>query len=239
MSFNRRDFLQASAAAGLVSLTSTAIGSAQSNDGAAGALTEHKLPELPYAYNALEPHIDEQTMRLHHGKHHAAYVAGLNAAEKALAQARQSGDFAMVQYWSRKVAFNGGGHWLHTMFWDVMAPSGKGGGGRPSGELASMIDRDFGSYELFKKQFTAAAVQVEGSGWALLHYRHDDRRLVIMQAENQQKLTSWGTIPVLGVDVWEHAYYLKYQNRRADYVEAWWNVVNWNAVAKRIQAAQR
>lgn len=120
------------------------------------------------------------------------------------------------------------------MFWKVMAPAGKGGGGEPTGALADMIVASFGSFDAFKKQFSAAAAAVEGSGWGLLHVRHADRQLIIMQAENQQKLTSWGTTPVLGIDVWEHAYYLKYQNKRADYIAAWWNVVNWKQVAENI-----
>ena len=165
---------------------------------------------------------------------HQAYVTGLNKAEDELAKARQSGDFAMIQHWSKQAAFHGGGHWLHSMFWKVMAPAGKGGGGEPTGDLLTAINESFGSFDAFKKQFTAAAVAVEGSGWALLHYRPADQRLIILQAENQHKLTSWGTTPIMGIDVWEHAYYLKYQNKRADYVNAWWNIVNWQQVAANL-----
>lgn len=197
----------------------------------------HALPALPYAPEALEPHIDAQTMTLHHGKHHLAYVNGLNKAEEELAKARQSGDFALVQHWSKQAAFHGGGHWLHSMFWKVMAAPGAGGGGEPTGDLLTAITESFGSFDAFKKQFTAAAVAVEGSGWGLLHYRRDDKRLIILQAENQHKLSAWGSTPILGVDVWEHAYYLKYQNKRADYVNAWWNVVNWKQVAANMAAA--
>lgn len=199
-----------------------------------GAQSEHTLPALPYEPFDLEPYIDTQTMQIHHGKHHAGYVANLNKAEAALAAARASGDFGLVQHWSRQVAFNYGGHWLHSMFWKVMAPNGKGGGGEPSGSLADKINEDFGTFEAFKKQFSAAAATVEGSGWGLLHYRPFDNRLVVLQAENQHKIAQWGGTPILGVDVWEHAYYLKYQNKRPDYIEAWWNVVNWGQVAENL-----
>jgi len=195
---------------------------------------EYVLPPLPYAYDALEPSIDEQTMRLHHDKHHAGYVRGLNTALAKLAEARESGDYSMVQYWSRKVSFNGGGHMLHTIFWHNMAPQGRGGGGEPKGELAKMIKRDFGSIEAMKKHFSAAAGSVEGSGWGIMGYEPVGRQLMIIQGENQQKLTVWGIVPVLCLDVWEHAYYLKYQNNRGEYVKNWWNVVNWEDVAKRV-----
>ncbi|MCX6140774.1 MAG: superoxide dismutase [Candidatus Kapabacteria bacterium] len=197
---------------------------------------KHEVPALPYDFAALEPHIDAQTMQIHHDKHHAAYVAGLNKAEDELAKARASGDFSIVQHWSRQAAFHGGGHWLHSMFWKVMAPAGKGGGGEPTGMVASAINDSFGSFDAFKKQFSAAAGSVEGSGWALLHFRHDDQRLIILQAENQQKGSSWGTTPILGIDVWEHAYYLKYQNKRPDYIAAWWNVVNWSQVEANLNS---
>ncbi len=205
--------------------------------GSLGTVTEHKLPDLPYAYDALEPHIDAQTMTIHHDKHHAAYVAGVNAAEQNLAKARAAGDFAFIQHWSRQLAFHYGGHYLHSMFWKVMGPAGKSGGGEPTGVLAERIARDFGNFDAFKKQFSAAAGAVEGSGWALLHYRPQDDRLVICQAENQHKIAQWGATPILGIDVWEHAYYLKYQNRRPDYVAAWWNVVNWGQVAENLASS--
>lgn len=200
---------------------------------------KHALPPLPYAFDALEPHLDAQTMQLHHDKHHLGYVNGLNKAEEELAKARESGDFGLVQHWSRQAAFHGGGHWLHSMFWKVMAPTGKGGGGEPAGDLLAAIKESFGSFDAFRKQFAAAANAVEGSGWGLLHYRTDDQRLLILQAENQQKLSAWGSTPILGVDVWEHAYYLRYQNRRADYVNAWWNVVNWAQVEQNMRSLMR
>jgi Fe-Mn family superoxide dismutase len=168
-----------------------------------------------------------------------AYVNGLNKAEEELAKARAADDYALIQHWSKQAAFHGGGHWLHSMFWKIMGAPGTLGGGEPTGDLLAAISDGFGSFGAFKKQFTAAAVAVEGSGWALLHYRRDDGRLIVMQAENQHKLSSWGTTPILGIDVWEHAYYLRYQNKRADYVTAWWNVVNWNAVAANLASLRR
>ncbi len=234
----RRAFLTSAAAGAAVLATGApslhAIGSLP-----APAPGKHELPPLPYAADALEPFIDAQTMQIHHGKHHLAYVNGLNKAEDELAKARAADDFALVQHWSKQAAFHGGGHWLHSMFWKVMGKPGAQGGGEPTGELLAAITDGFGSFTSFKKQFSAAAAAVEGSGWALLHYRHDDGRLIIMQAENQHKLTSWGATPILGIDVWEHAYYLKYQNKRPDYVAAWWNVVNWTAVSGNLASLQR
>jgi len=190
---------------------------------------------LPYDYNALEPHIDEQTMRLHHDKHHQSYVDGLNKAEQKLAEARASGDFALVKHWEREVAFHGSGHMLHSIFWPNMTPKG---GGEPSGELAEAIRRDFGSYEGFKNHFQAAAVAVEGSGWAILAYQTLTDQLVILGVEKHQNLNQFGSVPLLVLDVWEHAYYLKYQNRRADYVKAFFNVINWADVANRYRTAR-
>lgn len=234
---DRRTFIKHAALGTLVVAASPAAHAIGFTPVPAGG--KHELPPLPYAFDALEPHLDAQTMQLHHDKHHLGYVNGLNKAEEELAKARQSGDFALIQHWSRQAAFHGGGHWLHSMFWKVMAPAGKGGGGEPTGDLLSAINESFGSFDAFKKQLTAAANAVEGSGWGLLHYRTDDRRLIILQAENQQKLSSWGSTPILGVDVWEHAYYLKYQNRRADYVNAWWNVVNWAQVEQNMRSLMR
>ena len=198
----------------------------------------HELPPLPYDYNALEPYIDEQTMKLHHDKHHLAYVNGLNTAEAKLAEAREKGDFALVQHWERQSAFHGAGHFLHSIFWPNMAPAGKGGGGAPGGNLARKIDEDFGSFDAFKAQFGAAATAVEGNGWGILAYRKEDNRLVILTAENHQKLTQWVSVPLLVLDVWEHAYYLKYQNRRAEYVANFFNIVNWDNVAAKFNAAR-
>ena len=190
-------------------------------------MVKHELPELPYPYNALEPYYDEQTVKLHHDAHHKAYVDGLNNAEAKLAEAREKGDFSLVKHWERELAFHGSGHILHTLFWDSMKP---GGGGPATGKIAELIDRDFGSFDIFKKQFSAAAVAVEGSGWALLCCNPLFGKLEILTAEKHQNLTQWGVVPILALDVWEHAYYLKYQNKRAAFVEAWWNLVNWAGV---------
>jgi Fe-Mn family superoxide dismutase len=173
-------------------------------------------------------------MEIHHSKHHQAYVTGLNKALAELAKARAASDFALVKHWSREVGFHGGGHVNHCLFWHTMsAPldnSGQGGG-EPTGALASALARDFGSVEAFRKHFEAAAIAVEASGWAWLVLDTVSGRLLVQQMEKQQNLLVTGAVPLLGVDVWEHAYYLRYQNKRADYVKAWWNVVNWPAVA--------
>ncbi len=234
---NRRSFLATAALGTLAAAAAPSLHSIGFEPIAAGA--KHELPALPYEIGALEPHIDAQTMQIHHDKHHLAYVNGLNKAEEELAKARASGDFSLIQHWSRQAAFHGGGHWLHSMFWKVMAPAERGGGGEPAGELAAAIAESFGSFDAFKKQMSAAASSVEGSGWALLHYRRDDQRLIVLQAENQQKGSSWGSTPILGIDVWEHAYYLKYQNRRPDYISAWWNVVNWGQVEMNLNSAYK
>ncbi|MGE5373103.1 MAG: superoxide dismutase [Solirubrobacterales bacterium] len=190
----------------------------------------HNLPDLPYAYDALEPYYDEQTVRIHHDMHHKAYVDGLNNAEAKLKEARESGDFALVKHWERELAFHGSGHILHSVFWKNMTPTG---GGQPSEGLADRIAYDFGSFEAFKKQFSAAAAAVEGSGWTALCWNGVFGKLEILQIEKHQDLTQWGSVPLLIVDVWEHAYYLKYQNKRAAWVEAWWNLVNWEDVKIR------
>jgi len=196
----------------------------------------YELPALPYAYDALEPHIDEQTMHLHHDLHHKGYVDGLNKALDMLAAARESGDFALVKHWEREAAFHGSGHFLHSIFWQNMGPNK---GGEPKGALRQQIEKDFGSFDAFRKQFSAAANAVEGSGWALLVWEGNAGQLEILTSEKHQNLTQWGVVPLLVLDVWEHAYYLKYQNKRAAYVEAFWNVVNWDDVAQRLAAAQR
>ncbi|MGG1311676.1 MULTISPECIES: superoxide dismutase [Cohnella] len=195
----------------------------------------HTLPPLPYPYNALEPYIDEKTMRIHHDKHHQSYVDGLNKAELKLQEARRRNDFDLVKHWERELAFNGAGHYLHTIFWDAMSPKG---GGKPAGPLADQISRDFGSYDAFKRQFTEAANKVEGGGWAILVWSPRSRRLEILTAEKHQNLSQWDIVPLLPLDVWEHAYYLKHQNDRAAYIKDWWNVVNWPYVAERFAKAR-
>lgn len=196
----------------------------------------HKLPQLPYSYAALEPYISEEIMRLHHSKHHQAYVDGLNKAEKQLEEARRNGDYSLVKHWSRELAFHGSGHYLHTIFWNNMTPKG---GGSPKGALLKEIEKYFGSFASFKKQFTEAAKAVEGVGWAILVWSPRAHHLEILQSERHMILTQWDTIPLLVLDVWEHAYYLQYKNNRADYIHNWWNVVNWNNVAERFNQAVR
>ena len=194
------------------------------------------LPPLPYANDALEPHIDARTMEIHHDKHHQAYVNNLNAAiEKAPELAGKSLDDLMRGINSvpesvrAAVRNNGGGHWNHTMFWEIM---GGGKGGEPTGKLGDAIKSAFGDFSKFKEQFAAAGTGRFGSGWAWLV--NDGGKLSITSTPNQDKPLMEGKTAILGLDVWEHAYYLKYQNKRPDYVKAWWNVVNWDAVAKRL-----
>jgi superoxide dismutase, Fe-Mn family len=194
----------------------------------------HTLPELPYAYNALEPYISEEIMRLHHDKHHRSYVEGLNKAEVNLKKARDNNDFSLIKHWSRELAFHGSGHYLHTIFWKNMIPKG---GGSPQGLLKKEIENYFGSFDKFKKQFSEAAKQVEGVGWAILVWSPRARHLEILQSERHMLLTQWDTIPLLVLDVWEHAYYLQYKNNRAEYVDNWWNLVNWNDVEMRYDKA--
>jgi superoxide dismutase, Fe-Mn family len=196
----------------------------------------HTLPPLPYAYNALEPFISEEIMKLHHDKHHRSYVDGLNKAELNLKKARENNDFSLIKHWSRELAFHGSGHYLHTIFWKNMIPKG---GGSPQGLLKDEIENYFGSFEQFKKQFSEAAKQVEGVGWALLVWSPRARHLEILQSERHMLLTQWDTIPLLVLDVWEHAYYLQYKNNRASYVDNWWNLVNWNDVELRFDKASQ
>ena len=192
------------------------------------------LPDLPYAHDALEPYIDKMTMEIHHGKHHAAYVTNLNKALEGNAMASMPLEEILKNVSKLPVAVrnNGGGHWNHSAFWTWMKPKG---GGQPSGELAHAITRDFGSFDKFKEQFSNAGITRFGSGWAWLV--RQDGKLVVGSTPNQDNplmdLSDLKGIPLLGLDVWEHAYYLKYQNRRPDYVAAFWNTVNWDEVARR------
>ena len=195
----------------------------------------YELPELPYAYDALEPHISAEIMTLHHDKHHATYVAGANAALEAL-EAERNGEANpdRLRALSKNLAFNLGGHTNHSIFWKNMAPNA---GGTPTDQIAEAIDRDFGSFEAFKKQFSGVATGLQGSGWAVLGYDHIAGRLIIQQLTDQQGNVSVDFTPVLMLDMWEHAFYLQYKNVKADYVEAWWNVVNWDDVNERYAKA--
>jgi Fe-Mn family superoxide dismutase len=197
----------------------------------------HELPKLPYPFEALEPHIDTTTMQIHHGKHHAAYVTNLNGAlDKHPALHGKSVDDLVKNITTvpedirTAVRNNGGGHINHTMFWEIMGP---GAGGAPTGAIADAINGAFGSFDTFKTQFANAGMTRFGSGWAWLVEK--DGKLAIESTANQDSPLMEGKRPIMGVDVWEHAYYLKYQNRRADYLAAWWNVVNWAAINKRLR----
>ena len=201
----------------------------------------HTLPPLPYDYAALEPHIDEQTMRIHHDKHHAAYVNNLNAALEGNAELQGLsieallGKLSAVPEASRgAVRNNGGGHYNHTLFWELMAP---GGANTPTGKLAEAINTAFGGFDTFKEQFAKAGMGRFGSGWAWL-VKGADGKVSIESSPNQDSPVMDGKFPVLGCDVWEHAYYLKYQNRRADYLAAWWNVVNWAVAGRRYDSGK-
>ncbi|HYF13527.1 MAG TPA: superoxide dismutase [Phycisphaerales bacterium] len=201
------------------------------------------LPPLPYAPDALEPHIDAKTMEIHQSKHHAAYVTNANKALEGTALAEKSAEWLVANLSQvpedkrQAVRNNAGGHVNHSMFWRMMAPAGQGGGGAPSGPLADAINRAFGSFDGFKEKFAAAAAGRFGSGWAWLCVQ-PDKSVVICSTPNQdtplmgKEIAGCGGTPILGLDVWEHAYYLKYQNKRPDYVSAWWNVVNWGYVAE-------
>ena len=200
---------------------------------------QYILPKLPYNYDALEPHIDKQTMELHHGKHHQSYVEGLNKALKMLGEIRAGKrDAGEIKHWERELAFHGSGHFLHVLFWNSMASPSSGGGGQPRGEIATQIESNFGSFKQFSDHFQAAANTVEGGGWGILAYEPVAQQLFIMQAEKHQNLTAWGVVPLLPIDVWEHAYYLNYQNRRKDYVAAFMNVINWDAVNRALTNAR-
>jgi len=194
----------------------------------------YTLPELPYDYAALEPHISGRIMELHHDKHHAAYVAGANSALEALAAAREEGNLGAINLWEKNLAFNLGGHTNHTIFWNNLSPNG---GGEPEGELAEAINDSFGSFEKFRAHFTATALGIQGSGWAVLAYDSISGKLVIFQLFDQQANVPVGTVPLFMVDMWEHAFYLDYLNVKADYVKAIWNIANWSDVAKRLDNA--
>ena len=196
---------------------------------------KYVLPELPYAYDALEPHISAEIMELHHSKHHQNYVNGANAALEKLEAARKDGSIAaVVTALSKDLAFNLGGHTNHSLFWENLGPNG---GGKPTGALAAAIDADFGSFEEFQKHFAAAALGLQGSGCAVLAYDKIGERLVIEQMTDQQGNLSIDLVPLLLLDMWEHAFYLQYKNVKADYVAAVWNVFNWDEVAARYAAA--
>jgi superoxide dismutase, Fe-Mn family len=193
---------------------------------------KHMLPVLPYNYGDLEPYIDAETMELHHSKHHQAYVNSLNRAELQLVEARETGDFSAIKAIGRELAFNGAGHANHLVFFQNMRPEGVAKR-EPEGALLGQIQHDFGDIQRLKDQFSAAALAVEGSGWASLVFDHTTGRLYTMSMNNHQNLTIPGAVPILMLDMWEHAFYLKYQNRKAEYVKNWWNLVDFNDVEER------
>jgi Fe-Mn family superoxide dismutase len=200
---------------------------------------KYTLPELPYPYNALEPIISEKIMRLHHQKHHQGYVDNLNAALGKYHEAEMEkgvtavADMIALQ---QSIKFNGGGHINHSLFWSFLTAVGKGGKG-PDGELAAMINRDFGSFDAFKKKLSDACVGIQGSGWGWLAYNKISKRLEIATCANQDPLSSQGLTPILGIDVWEHAYYIDYENRRKEYVEKIWQIFNWGAIEEKFDKA--
>ena len=195
----------------------------------------YTLPGLPYDYGALEPHLSGRIMELHHDEHHAAYVKGANAALERLHEARRSDDFETISLLEKNLAFNVSGHALHSVFWTNLSPDG---GGEPTGPLAAAIADTFGGFTTFRSQMVQAAATVQGSGWALASWEPFARRVVVQQVYDHQGNHGQGTIPLLAIDAWEHAYYLQYENRKTDYLDAIWYVVNWDDVATRYDAAR-
>jgi len=198
-----------------------------------------KLPELPYALNALEPVISEEIMNLHYNKHHLGYVNNLNKAVEQFEEAKQKNDLPAIIAFQSAIKFNGGGHVNHSIFWTNLSPINKDGGKTPEGALKVAIDQQFGSLEKFIDLFSQKAVAIQGSGWAWLGFNKALNRLEIQTCDNQDPLSTKGFIPLLGIDVWEHAYYLQYKNVRADYVKAIWSIVNWKNVSERYNQATK
>lgn len=198
-------------------------------------MSPYVLPDLAYDYAALEPHISARIMELHHSKHHKAYVDGANNALAGLEEARETGNFANVNRLEKDLAFHLGGHINHSIFWTNLAPQS---GGVPEGEIKAALDEFFGSFDKFQAHFTAASMGIQGSGWGVLSWDPVGSRLIIQQLFDQQGNTAQGTIPILQLDMWEHAFYLDYQNVKADYVKAFWNIVNWENVSQRFEAAR-
>lgn len=199
------------------------------------AKTSYQLPDLPYDYNALEPVISAEIMELHYSKHHKGYVTNLNAAIEKYHEAESKNDVAAMIALQAAIKFNGGGHINHSIFWTILGPDQKGA--HPQGELLKMIERDFGSFDQFKEKFNAETIAIQGSGWGWLGYNKNLKQLEIAACANQDPLSTKGLVPVLGVDVWEHAYYLQYKNLRADYVKAIWQIFHWHHIEERFAKA--
>jgi Fe-Mn family superoxide dismutase len=197
---------------------------------------QYQLPKLPYELNALEPVISEEIMNLHYNKHHAAYVNNLNKALEQYAEAEEKNDVAAMIALQSAIKFNGGGHVNHSIFWTNLAPKNAGGGQNPEGSLNDAINKSFGGLDKLIEQMTAKAVAIQGSGWAWLGFNKTSGKLEIATCDNQDPLSTKGFVPLLGIDVWEHAYYLQYKNVRADYVKAIWGIINWKNVAERYAA---
>jgi superoxide dismutase, Fe-Mn family len=199
-------------------------------------MSSYLLPSLPYKFDALEPGLSAELLELHHSKHHAAYVKGANDAIDKLAEARESDEYAHIGQLEKSLAFNLSGHVLHSMLWKNMSPRG---GGTPSGSLAKAIERDFGSFDAFKAQLTSAASTIQGSGWGALSWEPLGKRLVVEQVFDHQGNVGNGTLPILVIDMWEHAYYLQYKNRKNEWLEAFWDLVDWTDVAARFDKVRR
>ena len=207
----------------------------QRKKGYAMPMKPYELPDLPYDYGALEPHYSARVLELHHDKHHAAYVTGLNTALEKLAAARESGDMSTIVGLEKTLAFNLSGHVLHSLFWQNLSPAG---GGKPEGDLAAAIDEDFGSFDAFQAQLSEVTGTVQGSGWGALSWEPLGQRLFIEQIYDHQGNVGQSGVSLLVLDAWEHAFYLQYENRKADYIKAIWNVINWADVASRFERAR-
>lgn len=234
----RRDFIQNAgiASAGVLLASTDVVGAEASGyvDKLTNVNGKYEAAPLPFAYDALEPHIDARTVELHYNFHHKPAAAAATKAEDALAKSRETNDFALVKFYEKELSYQLSSHILHTIYWTSV--SGKGG--EPSGAFAKAIDRDFGSYSRFKAQLLAASLAVEASGWGIVGYLPATDRIMVLQCENHQKLTAWGIQPLLVLDVFEHAYYLKYQNKRNDYLNQLTSLLNWDNAALRLQSAQ-
>lgn len=200
--------------------------------------SHYELPSLPYDFSALEPVISAKIMTLHYTKHHQAYVTNLNKAMDQLLDAQAKGDLAAVAHALAAIKFNGGGHLNHSIFWTNLSPTNQEGGIPPQGQLAEAIQTNFGSLENLIEQLSAKSIAIQGSGWGWLGYDKTQKRLALATCENQDPLISKGLVPLLGIDVWEHAYYLQYENVRADYVKSIWSIVNWKNVSERYESAK-
>lgn len=199
-------------------------------------MAQYTLPDLPYDYGALEPYTTGQILKLHHDKHHAAYVAGANTTLEKLEGARSADDYASIVGLEKTLAFHVSGHVLHTIFWQNLSPHG---GDKPDGDLATSIDENFGNFDAFRKHLTQATATVQGSGWGALAWEPLGQRLVVEQIYDHQSNVGQGSVPLLVIDAWEHAYYLQYKNAKADFFEAIWNVINWEDVARRLSNAKK